>query len=92
MFHLSLDDALAATTVAPSREGDDYVPTFPAVIPVNPVFVRDLETENVLGRDGTKTLICAVVSATQMTVECEGKRLPAEQFELKSTSQQNAGM
>lgn len=76
------------TTAAPS---EDEVPTFPSVIPTKPVFLHDFEAENVLGTDGTKTVVCAVVAADQMTIDCGGSRLTAEEYELKQNQDRETG-
>uniref|UniRef100_A0A0B7BKH3 Ig-like domain-containing protein n=1 Tax=Arion vulgaris TaxID=1028688 RepID=A0A0B7BKH3_9EUPU len=73
-------EAAVITTAKP----EDAFPTFPAVIPSTPVFLRDLEAEYTLDEDGTKTIVCAVVSADQLSIDCAGQRLGTADYELKS--------
>ncbi|CAG5120351.1 unnamed protein product, partial [Candidula unifasciata] len=82
------EEALTATTAAPS---EDDVPPFPSVIPTTPVFLRDFEAENVLGPDDTKAMVCAVVSAEQITIDCGGQRLAADDYELKQNLHRESG-
>ncbi|BFZ15720.1 hypothetical protein BsWGS_18759 [Bradybaena similaris] len=82
------DSPVIITTASPP---EDEVPTFPSVIPTKPVFLRDFEAENVLGPDGTKTVVCAVVAADQVTIDCGGSRLAVEEYELKKNQDSETG-
>uniref|UniRef100_A0A0B6ZQM5 Ig-like domain-containing protein n=1 Tax=Arion vulgaris TaxID=1028688 RepID=A0A0B6ZQM5_9EUPU len=81
---INSDLAASTTTSLPSID-------FPEVIPSTPVFFIDFQSEYTLEKDGTKAMVCAVMSAEQMTIECGGKRLATEEYDLQSKVHRDSG-
>ncbi|BFZ04959.1 hypothetical protein BsWGS_07997 [Bradybaena similaris] len=76
------------TTAGPSE--DDF-PEFPEDIPSTPVFLRDFQPEYTVDRTATRPMVCAAISADQLTIDCGGRRLKPEEYEFISKSDTKSG-
>lgn len=77
------------TTAGPTSE-DDF-PEFPEDIPSTPVFLRDFQPEYTVDRAATREMVCAAISADQLTIDCGGRRLKTEEYEFISKSDTKSG-